>query len=266
MTDAMLLAYVQEHGLSCGRFRADQLDRLIAEPAIPPKRWWIRMAASLGLLCSLTKEAGAQAPVSKATTETAPATVQETPGTEDDVFIFSGTVACAPGVPGSRYPLAQVSIPQLQLQTTTGPHGDFALRIPRSLLNDSLVVEIHAAQYNPLRLRWKDIVGMQLRIFSLSSTILSWEWERATHFMGYVVMPEPVKHWRELALSAGNRTSRIRFMPAITLDNATDQTPLPANTSFSIAALMKRLPSFGLTGSRTLTWSRFYPWLKRKDP
>lgn len=274
MTDAALLAYVQEHGLGCGRFRADQLDRLITEPMIPAKKWWIRMAASLGLLFSLAKEAGAQVPVRKAATETAPRTSEGTPGTDEAVFIFSGTVACNTPNQYPRMPGAGVSIPQLHLQTMTDPDGHFELRIPSALLQDSLIVEIQAIvgqqafkQYNPLRLRWKDIAAMKEHTFILSESIPSWEWERMTHFMGYVVMPEPMKHWREIAASAGNHTSRIRFAPAILLDDTADQTALPVTTSFSIAALMKRLPSFvGLARSRTLTWARFYPWLKRKDP
>lgn len=59
MTDAALLAHVQQNGLGCGRFRSDQLNREIKAVAVPSKRWWIKIGIGISLFFA-AKESSAQ--------------------------------------------------------------------------------------------------------------------------------------------------------------------------------------------------------------
>jgi hypothetical protein len=61
MTDAQLLDYFRNfNGNGCGRFTAEQLDRLIKPVEVPKSKWWARIAAGLLIAMGITKEADAQ--------------------------------------------------------------------------------------------------------------------------------------------------------------------------------------------------------------
>src|SRR5690606_35987847 len=62
MTDAQLLDFFREfNGAACGRFRKEQLERVIHAVEIPRSTWWARVAAGVLLALGLSKDADAQA-------------------------------------------------------------------------------------------------------------------------------------------------------------------------------------------------------------
>lgn len=61
MTDAQLLDYFREfNGAACGRFREEQLERVIQAVSLPRSSWWAKVAAGILLAVGLSKDADAQ--------------------------------------------------------------------------------------------------------------------------------------------------------------------------------------------------------------
>lgn len=60
MSDAAVLAYIQQHDMSCGRFREDQLGHELIPDAAPKPRLWQRILLTFGLFLSFQKQGAAQ--------------------------------------------------------------------------------------------------------------------------------------------------------------------------------------------------------------
>lgn len=152
-TDAEILALLRRAAASCGRFRADQLDRVLQLPPAPAPRWrtWLAAAATVLGLRELDSE---QAQAQRAPTHHSPATLAMEPlPPRVPEARAAGSLEIRGWVMGdnhARVDDAAVRIDGTELTTTTGLGGSFVLPTPASArVGSTLVLNVAAPGYVP---------------------------------------------------------------------------------------------------------------------
>jgi hypothetical protein len=148
-TDAEILAVLSRSTRVCGRFRPDQLDRPLDQPAAAPSRWrlWLAAATALWLLRTAAPDASrAQRPWAAQALRPLGSRLQPPSGACGEV---SGQVISAL----TNQPLAgaTVQLAGSPFHATTDAEGCFSLPLPAAAPVAAGVVTVTHAAHLPLR-------------------------------------------------------------------------------------------------------------------
>lgn len=204
MSDQQLIDYLQQAGKTCGRFRADQLQRPLMPDAVRTQRRWTPALFFSSLLAAATLPTHAQEtsqtpsvvqrnmdgipiPVPEIKEDTAPQTATPPVFSHSNIH---GTVVDAE----TREPLpfANVYIKGTRIGTTTDFDGRFELTLPEDTVMDDAHISVMYIGYQPTSIPLSSVSESNTTVLVVAQEMI---------MMGIVVYdPTPAQKVRDVVL------------------------------------------------------------------